>query len=105
MIFYVSVRPIRIETRLLSPKEHFKYGYQGMNVSFNCLSAGTENDGRWLYEVGCDDVTAQEVILEGLQMWGVHLKTLESAKVLAEKLTGLEWIIEREKIIPVIGGI
>lgn len=53
-----------------------------------------KEDGRWLYKINLDDsytkVEAdelQEVFMEALAPFAAHLKTPESAKVLAEKLT------------------
>ena len=101
--FYVSTRPIMIEgTRLLSPKLHLGNGFKGIPVVFKCIGNGHAEDGRWLYEIETDTLEHQDIILEGLQMWGAHLKTLDSAKALADKLTGIVWTINttRGKIIP-----
>ena len=101
--FYVSTRPIMIEgTRLLSPKHQLARGFKDIPLSFKCLGSGHSTDGRWLYEIETDTLEHRDVILEGLQMWGAHLKTLDSAKALADKLTGVVWTINttRGKIIP-----
>lgn len=87
MIFYISIRPINLDgKRLLSPKYMLNNGFRNLPLSWECICSGTETDGRWLYEIETDTLEHRDVILEGLQMWGVHLKTLKSAKVLAEKL-------------------
>lgn len=75
-------------TKLLTPKETLNNGFRNIPLKWCCVSPGVEDDGRWLYEIETDTLEYQEVILEGLQMWGVHLKTLESAKLLLEKLSG-----------------
>jgi len=61
-------------------------GFRGMPIAWKCIAGGNNDDGRWLYEIEVGTKEHKEVILEGLQLWGVHLKTLESAKVLAQKL-------------------
>jgi hypothetical protein len=73
-------------------------GFRGLPVTWKCIANGTTDDGRWLYEIETDTIEHQEVILEGLQMWGVHLKTLTSAKELAEKLLGTEVVVDKDKI-------
>ena len=88
-IFYVSVRPITFDgKRNVSPKYMLNNGFKGMTVNWKCVVPGANDDGRWMYEIETDTLEHQEVVVEGLQMWGAHLKTLESAKLLAEKLTG-----------------
>lgn len=101
MVFYVSARPIKVDNRLISPKEQLKYGFMGMDITFKNIAQGISTDGRWLYEIECVDSVAQEVILEGLQAWSCHLKTLESAKTLAEILTSVSWEIVSDRILPV----
>jgi len=61
-------------------------GFRGMPIAGKCIACWNNDDGRWLYEIEVGTKEHKEVILEGLQLWGVHLKTLESAKVLAQKL-------------------
>ena len=101
--FYVSIRPIKIEgTRLLSPKEHLKNCFLGIPLTFSCIGSGHPNDSRWLYEIETDTIEHRDVILEGLRMWGVHLKSLDSAKRLVERLTNIVWGVDTvvEKLIP-----
>lgn len=105
MKFYVSIRPLRIENRLYSPKEHLKHNFKGLDIGFNLVAINQEIDGRWLYEITISDsYTEQEitdykaVILEGLQVFGVHEKTLTSAKALAEILTDKTWDIVDDHI-------
>lgn len=75
-------------TKLLTPKQMLNNGFRNIPLKWNCVFPGADDDGRWLYEIETDTLEHQEVILEGLQAWGVHLKTLESAKLLLEKLSG-----------------
>lgn len=86
----------------MTPKSHLNSGFKGIPLNWKCIGSGNNDDGRWLYEIETDTLEHQEVILEGLQMWGVHLKTLDSAKALADKLTNQVWIINitAGKIIP-----
>lgn len=64
-----------------------KDGFRGIPLSFTCLGTSQVDDGRWLYEIETDTLEHQQVILEGLSAWGVHLiSSLEKAKELAEKL-------------------
>ena len=87
MIFYVSIRPINLDgKRLLTPKYMLNTGFRGLSITWKCIANGNNDDGRWLYEIEADTREYAEVILEGLQLWGAHLKTIESAKALAEKL-------------------
>lgn len=65
-----------------------------MPIEHRCIANGHSDDGRWLYEIKTDTPEHQEVILEGLQMWGVHLKTLASAKALADRLTNVVWTVD-----------
>ena len=101
MIFYVSIRPINVDgKRLLTPKYMLNTGFCGIIIKSKCIGNGTSTDGRWLYEIETDTLEHREVILEGLQMWAVHLKTPESAMILAKKLLGRDDItIERDCIV------
>lgn len=87
---------------MLSPKHHLNSGFKGLPLNWKCLCGGANDDGRWLYEIETDTLEHRDIILEGLQMWGAHLKTLDSAKALAEKLTNTIWSIDTVagKIIP-----
>jgi hypothetical protein len=100
MIFYVSCRPIKIENKMYSPKEHFKNCFVGLNVTFKLVANNLKTDGRWLYEINISDNytqaerdTFKAVMLEGLQLFSVHEKTLASAETLAELLTDRAWTI------------
>ena len=99
MVFYVSIRPVLIDgKRLLSPKYMLRSGFVGMPLKFKCIASNPKNDGRWLYEIETDTEEYKDVILEGLRMWGVHLKTLNSAKSLAEKLIGKTIEIDGDRL-------
>ena len=100
MIFHVSTRPLRVGNNLISPKESLKYAFGSLCITFNCLTQGTSEDGRWLYEIECDDQVTKDVILEGLQAWACHEKTMEKAKELAETQTGVVWNIIDSRLIP-----
>ena len=65
-------------------------------------------DGRWLYEITIDDSYTpsrkqqlKAVFIEAMTGFSGHLKTLNSAKALAEILTGLTYEIVDNKIVPV----
>lgn len=105
MIFYISCRPLYLGTILLTPKEQLKNGFKGLNFKHDLLAADHNKDGRFLYEIKISDEYNSEkqeeiksVILEGLQVFGVHLKSSESAKELAESITNKEYTIESGKL-------
>jgi len=101
MVFYVSIRKINFNgKRLLSPKYMLQDGFVGIPIRWKCLGENTKIDGRSLYEIETDTKEHKEVILEGLAMWGAHLKTLETAKILLEKLVGQPIVkIVKDKIV------
>ena len=100
MIFYVSIRPILVDgKRLLTPKYMLQSGFVGMPLKYKNIANNPKIDGRWLYEIETDTEEYRDVILEGLKMWGVHLKSLESAKLLAEMLLGKEVTIEGDRLV------
>lgn len=101
IIFYISIRPITFDgKRLLTPKYMLEDGFRGIPIEWQCISNGIEDDSRWVYEIITDTIEHQDVILEGLQMWGVHLKTIESAEILVCKLSKREDIsVLNDKII------
>lgn len=72
---------------MLTPKQMLNSGFRGIFLKWKCVANGIQDDGRWLYEIETDTQEHRDVVLEGLQAWGVHLKTLNSAKELVEKLT------------------
>lgn len=90
---------------LITPKEHFKTSFTGINFSFELVAFDRNVDGRFLYELNVSDEYTEEektnykaVILEGLQLFSGHEKSLQSAKELAEKLTNKVWVISNNKI-------
>lgn len=107
MIFYVSIRPVNFDgKRLLSPKYMLNEGFKGIPIKWKSIANAISNDGRWLYEIETDTIEHRDVILEGLQMWGVHLKTLESAKIFVKKLLNIDVTISPDKLIfPINRGI
>lgn len=106
MIFYISCRPLRIGKRIVSPKECLKYNFIGIKYSFRCLGFNHKIDGRWLYEIELDDsyttektTELQAIFQEALMPFACHLKTLQSAKELAEKINeGVIFDIKKDKI-------
>lgn len=108
MIFYVSCRPIKIDNRLHTPKEHFKSSFTGINFTFKLVTFNRNIDGRFLYQITLsNEYTEQEkeefktVILEGLALFSGHEKSLQSAKELAERLSDQDWEISDNKIVKV----
>jgi len=75
MFFYVSVRPINTNgKRMLTPKYALRDSFPGLVLSWRSIISATKEDGRWLYEIETDTIEHRDVIIEGLQMWGCHLK-------------------------------
>lgn len=104
---YVSIRPLVVGTELLMPDKHFKEGFKGLDIKASLVAENRTIDGRLLYEVligedsgytpeKCEEYKA--IILEGLQAWSVHEKSLQSAKELAETLSRKSFEIKNEKI-------
>lgn len=91
MFFYVSIRPVNIDgKRILTPKYALNDSFPGIIKSWKCLSRNTNEDGRWMYEVEVDTEEQRDIVVEGLAMWGCHLKTKESAINLFKILTKRE---------------
>lgn len=108
-IFYVSCRPIRIEEKLLTPRDHISGGFVGLDIIGQVLAEDRHIDGRMVYEIiigkdsqytdqQCSDY--QAIVLEGLAAFGVHLKTIESAQMLIEQICGVEFPIVEGRIVP-----
>jgi len=88
MFFYISIRPVCTDgKRLLTPKYMLKDGFSGLIQSWRTIATRTKTDSRYLYEIEVKTEEYRDVILEGLQMWGCHLKTDISAVELFNKLT------------------
>lgn len=105
MIFYVSCRPLRYRKEIISPKECLKNNFTGLDIKFNCLGFNFKLDGRWLYEIEISDnynvdeqLEYKDIILEALQPFACHIKTLDSAKILIEKITNSQWEIINDKL-------
>ena len=89
MFFYISARPVNYNgKRLLTPKYMIQDGFPGLITSWQCLASGTATDGRWVYEIEVATTEHRDVVLEGLAMWGAHLKTDVSVVELMNLLTG-----------------
>ena len=108
MTFYLSTRPIRYRKEIISPKECLKNNFAGLLYSFVCIGNNMQVDLRWLYEITIDDSYTpsrkqqlKQVFVEAMLGFSGHLKTLNSAKTLAETLTGLTYEIVDDKIVPV----
>lgn len=84
--FYVSIRPIINKQRLIIPQDQLNNAFRGIPLKWACVSAGIEDDGRWLYKIETDTLDHQAVIIEGLAAWGAHLKDVDSAVELTKKL-------------------
>jgi len=88
MFFYVSVRPVNTNgKRLLLPTYALRDNFPGLILSWKCIASSTKTDGRWLYEIEVESIEHRDIILEGLQMWGCHLKSEQSTVELSEILT------------------
>lgn len=105
MIFYFSCRPLRYRREIISPKECLKNNFTGITFTFDTIGYNPKIDGRWLYEIRlCEDYTEEEadefkeVIIEGLAAFSAHIKTLQGAKTLADKITGLCFMVNGECI-------
>lgn len=98
--FYVSTRPIKIDKYVYGPQDQLEEGFKGLDVQYTVVTQNRNLDGRELCSIviganssytdqECQDYKA--IILEGLQAWSVHEKTIESAQALAEKLDGVSY--------------
>lgn len=91
MIVYVSMRPIPIRNKLLTPNEMLRYSFNDIPMSsWRCLIAGAVNkdDGRWLYEFDIASIDDRDVIIECTSAWGSRRLLIAKATSLANKLTG-----------------
>lgn len=105
MTFYISTRPIRINKVMVTPKEHLKNNFSGLDFSYKLIAWNKDIDGRMLYEITLSDIYTTEeknelktMLVESLSIFGGHLKTLSSAQALAIKITNLTVNIVGEKI-------
>jgi hypothetical protein len=106
MTFYISARPFRFAGKLITPKDQLNKNFIGLDFDWQLIAWDKKKDGRMLYEINFDDNFDQEllveyklIIQETFQMFSGHLKTINSAKTLAEYLTGLNWNIVDDKIV------
>lgn len=111
--FYVSLRPIKIGSVFLTGHEHIQHSFKGLDVACKVLASDFNKDGRILCEVvigsnssytdqECQDYKA--ILMEGLQLFSVHEKSLSSAQSLAETLTEKSWSNDGSKLIPPARG-
>jgi hypothetical protein len=101
MIFYISCRPLRVDNKLITPKEHLKYNFTGVDFTFKPVCWNAPVDGRILYEIDLNssDTSIRDAIIEGLYMFGCHLKSsVSSAASLASLITGETWVVNGDKI-------
>jgi hypothetical protein len=107
--FYISCRPIYYKNEVISPNDQLHKGFKGIDLKSLCMVEDRTQDGRMLYEIKigenssytdqqCSDY--KDIILEGLQVFGVHLKTVTSAKALAEQISGNQYTISGDSIVP-----
>lgn len=107
--FYVSLRPIKIGTSLITGNEHIVHSFKGLDISHKVVASDFNLDGRMLYEFNigsnsdyspqqCADYKA--ILLEGLQLFSCHEKTLDSALALAKSITQVDtWEISDDSIV------
>lgn len=87
--------------RIVSPKNSLRDNFTGLKYSWECMGHNRKVDGRWLYKLEVESEEIRDVFLEALQPYAGHLKTPESARILAEKLTGRPYAVDGEKIVDV----
>ena len=103
MTFYLSCRPLRYRKEIISPKQCLNHNFAGLKFAWDCIGHKIQEDGRWLYEIKLDEsytpeksAELRDVFIEALAAFSAHLKTPESAKELADKLTGISFTIDGE---------
>lgn len=108
MTFYVSVRPLIIDNKMISPKRHFLVNFKGINFTFEQLAFSPGQDGRMLYEINLSNEysTQQaneylEVMVDSLAVFNGKLKTIDKAKELADLISTRVWEIKNGKIKPI----
>lgn len=106
--FYVSTRVIQIGQYIYGPQEQLERGFKGLDIKYRIVDENRAVDGRALVEIiiGEDEEYTEEqcleykaIVLEGLQAWSVHEKSLESAQVLAEALSDSTWSIVGDSLV------
>jgi len=89
--FFVSLRPIRHQGLLIMPSDHLDRGFQGIDIKYEIVAMNLNIDGRILYMIIIGEneeyldselQAFKEIILEGLQGFGCHLKSAASAEAL-----------------------
>lgn len=108
--FYVTCRHFQIGGELVTARDQFRFGFKGLDVSYDVFASNRNIDGRTLYEVilGQNSEYTEEqcleyrdIIVEGLSAFGCHIKTLESAKAFAEYINEREYEIVDGAIRPI----
>jgi hypothetical protein len=95
MKFYISARPLIFDNRMHFPHKLISEVLVGLDVTIDLVCFDHNKDGRILYLVSSsEDSEVKEVILEAFSGYAGHEKTLNSAKVLAEKITEIVWEID-----------
>lgn len=90
---YLTVRPLRWEERWITPKHLLADSFTGMALTFKQLVWAREIDGRMLLELVADTDEHLDAVVEALNWYGKHQKTLGSAKAFAELITGQAWAL------------
>ena len=107
--FYASIRPIRLGKEILTPRDHFDSGFKGLDVKGINILDDLNVDGRMLYQIIIGQNSNytneqlseyKEIVIEGLKLFSVHEKTTESAKILAELITGKQFSIIDNELVP-----
>lgn len=103
------MRYVQLDTRYIyGPKFQLDNGFKGLDIQYTELCYNRNIDGRALYEIvigansaySDDDLLAyKEIVLEGLSLFSCHLKTVNSAKVLADSISGFSWSIDGDAIV------
>lgn len=105
--FYVSTRAVKIDQYIYGPQDQLSSGFKGLDIGYKIICENRSIDGRSVCEItiGANSQYSDQqkldyknIVLEGLAMWSVHEKTLESAKSLAELISGTSWVIEGDSI-------
>jgi len=74
--------------------------FVGMDFTYQLeIVTNNEIDGRRLGWVESDDVDKIDALLEMLQMFGIHKKTVESAQAFIKYLVNIDVTIDNEKIV------
>jgi hypothetical protein len=104
---YVTLRPIVMGKDLMLPNLHLENAFKGLDVKYDLIAMDRALDGRMLVKITIGEdssytsqqlIDYEEVVLEGLQVFSCHKKTLASAEAFAEAITGASWQINGDVI-------